>query len=95
MRIKEQVTRRTLYEYDDDEILASVYAFQKFKIYTVGHTSFSQKCVLTSNTEVGSAVARILHTDKTLKRLSELSGRYDLSKAYAKDTETNETINEA
>jgi len=93
--IKEEKTRRTLYKYDDDELLPTVYAFHKFKIYMVVHTSFSQKCVVSSNSDVCSAVAGILHTDKSLKRLSELSGRYDQSKPYAKYTGTNETINEA
>ena len=61
----------------------------------IGHILFSQKCVLTSNSEVGSAVAGILYTDKSLMRLSELSGSYDQSKPYAKETGTNETINVA
>jgi len=44
---------------------------------------------------VDYTVARILHTDKTLQRFSEISGRYDQSQPYANDAGTNEAINEA
>ena len=69
LKINEKETRRTPHEHDDDdddddELLAIVYAIHKFKIYTAGHTSFSQKCTLPSNSEVGCPVAAILHTDK-------------------------------
>jgi hypothetical protein len=100
LRITEKETRRTLHEHDDNhdddnELLAIVYALHKFKIYMVCHTSFSQKCTLTSNSDAGSAVAGILHTDKSLNRFSELPGRYNQSKPYANDAGTNEAINEA
>ena len=44
---------------------------------------------------MGSAVARILHTDKSLKRFSDLSGRFDQSQPYANEGRTNEEINKA
>jgi len=89
----------------EQELLAIVYALNKFRIYVFGHKILLRNDNMSffiftkmyynfkQNRDVGSTVTRIWHGDKSHKRYTELSDRHNQPQPCRTDTGTYQAVN--